>query len=153
MAMFIRRKADKILFAVVAAGLFLAASIGSNFRVRTDMPREFVDRLNVPPMRDGAAEEKIARAYWDCVVARIQWKYSYQQNLPQDPPPEFAVSVRELSGTGDATTRARYWRKLRDVWYQPDIWTKQYDWDFKWINNPVATAGSWWQEQVRRLSP
>jgi hypothetical protein len=150
--MFIRRKFDKILVAVIAVGLFLAASIHTGFRVSPAMPRDFVDRANLLPGHDGTAEEKIAGAYWNSVVARIQWMYSYQQYLPQNPPPEFTSLSPGLEGAGDAATRIRYWRKLNQVWYRPDTWTKEYEWDFHWVSNPVVTAANWWQDQVRKFS-
>ena len=149
--MFIRRGYDKILVPVLAVGLFLYVSIRSEFRLRTEMPQQFVDQFSAGSARKGASEEQIARAYWTCATTQIQWKYSYGYHLPQDPPAEFAVTGQGL-GTDDAS-RARYWRKLQEVWYLPSAWSKQYEWDFTWLNNPLKSAGTWLEARIRQLSP
>ena len=147
--MFIRRKFDKLLVVAVVAGLFLYASVRAEFRVRTEMPPEFVDRSNATPANDPGLEQETARAYWNCAVTEIQWKYGYGYQLPPAPPPEFTV---KLKGAADAATRGRYWHRLQQVWFLPSTWTKEYKWDFAWLRNPLAAAGDWWQEQLRKLS-
>src|ERR1700757_1407192 len=83
-----------MLLAICVAGY---ASIRSEFRLRTTMPLEFFDASTVPH-RISASEEKIARAYWNCAVTQIQWRYGYAHRLPEEPPDEFAVT-REQAGT------------------------------------------------------
>ena len=143
--MFIRRGYDKVLIPVLAAGLFAYASIRPTFRLRTEMPPEFADAPSSGPAQKRASEERIARAYWDCVVTQIQWNYGYAYHLPQEPPPEFILIGRQDLGTAatDPATRARYWRKLQGVWYLPSTWTKGYEWDLYWLTNWVRSSGEW----------
>jgi hypothetical protein len=136
--MFIKRGYDKALVPLLAAGIVVYASIRPTFRMRADMPREFIDASSSLSAQKRASEEKIARAYWTCVVTEIQWKYVYGYHLPQDPPPEFTANA-----AADPATRERYWRKLQEVWYLPSTWTKGYEWDFSWLTNGVRSASQW----------
>lgn len=142
--MFIRRGYDKIVIPVLAAGIFVYASIRPTFHLRAEMPREFIDAGSSLPAQKRASEEKIARAYWVCVVTEIQWKYVYGYHLPQDPPPEFTVN----GAAGDPATRARYWRKVQEVWYLPSTWTKGYEWDFAWLTNWITSASEWLHQHL-----
>jgi hypothetical protein len=143
--MFIRRGYDKVLIPVLAAGIVVYASIRPTFRMRAVMPREFIDASNSLPAQKRAAEEKIARAYWSCVVTEVQWKYVYGYHLPQDPPPEFTVA------SADPATRARYWRKLQEVWYVPTTWTRGYEWDFNWLTDWFSSASRWLHRRLPGL--
>jgi len=148
--MFIKRGYDKVLIPVLAAGIFVYASIRPTFRMRPDMPREFIDASSSLPAQKRASEEKIARAYWTCVVTEIQWKYVYGYHLPQEPPPEFAVATQGLdTAATDPATRERYWHKLQEVWYLPSTWTKGYEWDFNWLTGWLRSASQW----LHRLLP
>jgi hypothetical protein len=134
-----------IIFVVllVAAGLFAMQSVSPIYRLRPVMPPEFVDAPSSWPAEKRAAEEKLARAYWDCAVNEIQWRYGYGYRLPQDPPSDFVItSLGEASA--DPVIRARYWLMLQRVWYVPDNWTKSYRWDTRWFTD--------WVESFRKLS-
>jgi hypothetical protein len=144
--MFIKRGYDKVLIPVLAAGILVYASIRPTFRLRAEMPRQFIDEYGSLPAQGRASEEKIARAYWTCVVTEIQWKYVYGYRLPQDPPPEFTANA-----AADPATRARYWRKLQEVWYQPSTWTKGYEWDFNWLTDWVRSASQWLHQHLPSL--
>jgi len=39
----------------------------------------------------------------------------------------------------DGETRARYWRKLQQVWYLPSTWKKEYVWDASWTTRWIDT--------------
>jgi hypothetical protein len=109
------------------------------------MPAEFVDVSNIDNARQRILEQKLAKAYWDCAVETIQWQYTYGSRLPQDPPQNFVPAGADLT-TLAPTTRARYWRKLQEVWYMPTAWQKNYEWDTSWTTswiNQVKSAGNW----------
>ncbi len=144
--MFIKRGYDKVLIPVLAAGIFLYASIRPTFRLRAEMPRQFIDEYGSLPAQGRASEEKIARNYWTCVVTEIQWKYVYGYHLPPDPPPEFTANA-----AADPATRARYWRKLQEVWYLPSTWTKSYELDFNWLTGWVRSASQWLHQHLPGL--
>src|SRR5262249_61518918 len=104
-------------------------------------PLEFFDASTVPH-RISASEEKIARVYWNCAVTQIQWRYGYAHRLPEEPPDEFGVT-REQAGAGanDPAVRARYWRKLREVWGVSAAWDKQYEWNGDTLRTSLQAAG------------
>jgi hypothetical protein len=151
--MLVNRKYDKATILIIAAGFLAYASFQPRFRLRTALPREFIDESSSWPAEKRVSEEKVARAYWNCAVTQIQWKYGYGHRLPQDLPPEFAVSTEELGPTaGDPATRARYWRKLQQVWYLPSIWEKAYGWDLTSITSSLRSGGEWLQHQIQRIT-
>ena len=143
--MFIKRGYDRILAPVLAVGFLMFVSFNTTIQVRKDMPREFVAASSSWPAQKQAAENKIAAAYWDCVVKNIQWKYGYGYTLPQNPPDDFTVSV---PGGTDPEVRARYWQKLRSVWYLSSTWEKTHDISFEWMSNPVESANHWLKTHV-----
>jgi len=132
-------KLEKIVIPLVVLGLIGYVSYRPKFRLRVDMPPAFVDASSALPAAKRVPEERIARAYWDCAVTEIQWKYS-RAYLPPHPPPEFTVasedSVAIATGPG---SQARYWDKLQEVWYLPGTWTESYEWDFGWLRDPLVS--------------
>jgi hypothetical protein len=40
---------------------------------------------------------------------------------------------------------------LQRVWYSPEIWQKDYGWDFSWLGDPLAAGGSWLKNTAERL--
>src|SRR5229473_7296889 len=128
---FIGRHFDKIFILLLAAGLFSYASIKATFRLHGEMPPQFSETTS--SSTDQPAVERTARAYWDCAVSQIQWKYSYGYPLPQEPPPEFTLAKEDYNTVAtDPATRAHYWRRLQAVWSVPSTWRKSYGWDFIW---------------------
>src|SRR2546430_16352210 len=89
--MFIRQKSDKLVILVLLAGLFGFLSYRPKFQINNQVPVEFLSSSDPEPRARTAAEERVAKAYWDCVVNSIQWKYNYGSRLPQDAPAEFIV--------------------------------------------------------------
>lgn len=152
--MFIRRKIDKYVIAILAAGLFVYLSFQPVYRLRAAMPPEFAESAGSlrPPQRD--AEERIAQAYWMCAVTGIQSQYGYGRQLPPDPPEEFQLTAQPgVNAAEAAAARGRYWRKLRQLWYVPTIWDKTYHWDFSWLSESLTEVGRWTGELWRKLNP
>jgi hypothetical protein len=104
-------------------------------RLRSDPPLEFVEtRPDVKP-EQLRAEERLARAYWECAAKTVQARYSYGSNLPAEPLPEFKVDSRtnpEVSTTA-GRSRGRYWKNLRRVWGMPQAWEQTIQWDTNWL--------------------
>ena len=137
---------QKLLAVVVLilVGLIAEASFSPIYRLRANMPPEFVDAPATSSPEKRAAEEKIARAYWDCAVGQVQWRYGYGYRLPHDPPNDFIVASEDLGPMADdAVTRVRYWSKVQNAWYVPDNWTKTYHWDTRWTTD--------WLDTMKRL--
>ncbi len=148
--MFIRRRLDKFILPLLAAGVFIYLSYQPIFRLSTKMPAEFADATGSAQQR--AAEAKIAGAYWDSLVRSVQWKYGYGYYLPQEPPAEFTVNRPDLGASAtDATTRVRYWRKAQQIWYVPGVWQKEYVWDFAWMTSWIQSGANWIYRQWERL--
>ena len=148
--MAVQRRYDILAIIAVAVAIAAYASVRSEYRLRTAMPVEFFDAASVPAAHR-AEEERIARAYWNCAVKQVQWKYGYGHRLPDGPPDEFAIRAGEVSAT-DAASRAHYWQKLRDVWGISTAWNEQYAWDSGSLRNSVNSAGEWMERHMRRIS-
>ncbi len=131
------KKVDWVLVALIALGLFLYASYQPRFRLRTEMPADFMDEPLARSSQKPGPDTKIARAYWSCLVNNIQWQYGYGHTLPADPPPGFTVIERPE----DAASRVRYWGRAQRVWYLPTAWQKDYEWDFKWTTDWIKSSG------------
>jgi hypothetical protein len=130
-----------VLLLVLVAGFVTYASTRSSFRLRVDMPPEFFGAPASSSPEKRAAEEKVARAYWYCVVTAIQRNYNFGDALPLDPPTEFMVNPNSAGGAKDPATRLRYWRRLQQIWYLPSIWTKERRWDFRWLTEGARSGG------------
>ena len=127
--------------ALLLAGLFCYASTRPTFRLRVDLPPGFLDVPASWPPEKQATEEKVARAYWYCVVTVIQPKYSFGDTLPLDPPAEFVIMAPDLPKEAfDPDTRLRYWHRLQQVWYLASTWTKVQTWNFQWLTQPVKSG-------------
>ncbi len=149
--MAVHRRYDVLAVVAAVVGLLAYASFHPEFHLRPQMPVEFFDASKVPqPQR--AAEERIARAYWNCAVNDVQWKYGYARRLPDEPPPEFAGSAVELASATDSVTRARYWQRLRDVWGISSIWNEHYEFDASSVKTSVQSAGQWLERLMRRIT-
>jgi hypothetical protein len=138
----------KFGLAAVLIVLFLFAiyvSVSPVVRLRTRPPAAFFDDSPSWTAKQRAREEQLARSYWDIAVRDVEGKYAFGMNLPVDPPDNFAVEERALSGAApkvDAAARARYWAKLREVWPQADSWERTSDWNLEWIRNGWNAASA-----------
>src|SRR3954470_8208053 len=72
----VRRKYDIPAIVGLVLVLVSIASFRSEFRLRPEMPVEFLDGKPMAP-KERAFEERVARAYWNCAVEQVQWKYGY----------------------------------------------------------------------------
>src|SRR5512142_3307817 len=90
-----RRKHDVAAVILLVLVLLAIASFRSEFRLPPTMPSEFFDAKRVANEKRGS-EERIARAYWNCAVTQVQWKYGYAHRLPEQPPQEFTLDETEL---------------------------------------------------------
>ena len=147
----VQRRYDIIAITFVAICLASYASIRSEFRLRQDMPVEFFDPSHVPPGKR-TSEEKVARAYWNCAVTQIQWKYGYAHRLPEDPPDDFTLTTEQAgSAAKDPALRERYWQKLRALWGVSTMWERRYEWNTDTLRNSLQSAGQWLEELGRRI--
>ncbi len=149
--MAVYRRYDIVAILVAVLGIVAYASFSVEFRLRPGMPVEFFDPSQVAPAKR-AAEEKLARAYWQCAVKQIQWKYGYAHRLPEEPPVEFSVAAADAgSGAHDSAARARYWQRLRAAWEVPALWEEQYEWNAISFKDSLHSAGQWLELHMRRI--
>jgi hypothetical protein len=148
--LFKRQKTDWVLFALVALGVCLYASYRPRFRLRAEMPPEFVD-----PDANAArksAEQQIAQAYWKCLVDDVQWRYGYGHSLPGEAPVEFNLGMLgKTSVPEDQATRIRYWRRAQRFWYIRNAWSEEYEWSLDWTTDWLQTGGDWLHRRFQNL--
>lgn len=147
--MAVNRRFDILAVIGLVLCLVAYASFRTEYRLRETMPTEFFDPSALDPSKR-EAENKIARAYWKCAVTEIQWTYGYAQRLPLDPPPAFVIPKQEGSGP-DATSRSRYWQKLRSIWGVSAIWEEHYGLSGVSLTDSLRSAGAWLEIKMRRL--
>jgi len=149
--MALHRKYDiVIIVALVLAGLAYAA-FTSEYRLKEDMPAEFFNPLQLAPAKR-ASEEKIARAYWNCAVKQVQWKYGYASRLPDEVPPEFGLTVNDVGPIAkDEAVRRHYWQQLRATWHSSNVWKTEYLWSGESFRQSLRTAGDWWAGLTRNM--
>ncbi len=150
--MLIRWKIEKFVIPLLVVGFVAYMSYRPKSQLRLDMPPAFIDASSSLPSPKRVSEEVLAKAYWDCAVTEIQWKYS-RAYLPPTPPPEFKVGGED-SGVipSDADDRARYWKKLQEVWYLPTTWNESYEWDMGWLRYPIVSLRGRFQTYLEKLS-
>jgi hypothetical protein len=149
--MALRRKYDIAIILTLVLAVLAYGSFSSEFRLKADMPAEFFEASQIPPSKR-ALEEKVAKAYWDCAVRQVQWKYGYASRLPDDPPPEFGLSSTEVGPIAkDEAVRRRYWQQLRATWHLESAWTNEYVWSSISFRQSLRTAGDWWGQETRNL--
>jgi hypothetical protein len=147
--MAVRRKLDIIVVIGLVLSVVAYGASRSQFRLRPDMPVEFFDGSRLPPVKR-ALEEKIARAYWNCAVKQVQWKYGYASRLPDDPPPEFSISASEIGPVAkDEAVRRRYWQQLRANWNISNAWESQFEWSSVSFRQSLREAMEWWGRVAR----
>src|SRR3954466_369356 len=88
--LFKRQKVDWLLVPLLAIGLFAYASYQPRFRLRPEMPAEFLDVVG--PAQKQTAEREIAQAYWKSLIRDVQPRYGYGYTLPSDPPADFTLA-------------------------------------------------------------
>jgi hypothetical protein len=148
--MFFRHSFDKLIYPVLALALLAAFSYRPKYHLRSDMPPEFFRSFATSDAKGKQSlDQKIAWAYWESAQMDIQWKYPHGKTLPSDPPLEFRVNAQALGpAAADPAIRQLFWRRLQDVWYAPETWQKQYEWDWSWASDPLSSAGQWLREEA-----
>lgn len=148
--MFFRHHTDKLLIPFGLVIVLFVTSYRAKYHLRSEMPAAFFDEDQ--KSKKSSLDEKIAWAYWESAVMNLQWKYPYSHPLPIAPPGEFQVNAIALGPTAsDPATRLLYWRHLQRVWYLPEAWQKDYEWDFSWLGDPVSSGGGWLRNTADRL--
>jgi hypothetical protein len=148
--MFFPRNRDKIIFPVVLVIALFGSSYRGKYHLRSEMPAAFFGEDL--PSKNASFEEKIANAYWKSAQMNIQWRYPYSSPLPPDPPAVFQIDAPDLEpAASDPAIRLLYWQHLPRVWYSPEIWHKDYGWDFSWISDPLASGGTWLKDIAGKL--
>jgi hypothetical protein len=150
--MFFRHSLDKLIYPLVFAVVLIAVSYQPKYHLRSDMPPEFF-RGSASSGAKQEMDRKIAWAYWESAQMNLQWQYPHGRTLPPDPPVEFRVDAKALGpSAGDPSVRQMYWHRLQDVWYLPESWKKEYEWDWGWASDPLTSAGQWLRNQADRIT-
>jgi len=146
-----RGKHDIAFIVAIVLCALIFASLRTEFRLKSDMPVLFFDPSHLPPAKR-AAEETIARAYWNCAVNEIQWRYAYGSRLPEEPPREFVISVQQAGAAArDDAMRHLAWQSLRQVWNDSDVWNTHYELSFVSLRTAFHSAGDWWENTFRHI--
>jgi hypothetical protein len=149
--MFSRHHSDKLIYPLLVAALLMAISYRPKYHLQPDMPGEFytASSSDSPQKRD--EQKKIALAYWQAAQMNIQWKFAYGHPLPNDVPAEFSVGGNALGrAASDPAVRSLYWRRLQQVWFVPEAWKKQYEWDWSWASDPMTAGAEWLRDSFDR---
>jgi|SRR5437867_891115 len=150
--MFFRHSFDKLIFLPIALVLVIVLCYRPKYHLRSEMPPGFFSAGTAESAPKNSMEEKVAWAYWESAQMDVQWKYPHDHPLPTDPPPEFRISAQALGPEAlDPATRFRYWRRLQGVWYLPETWQKDYEWDWGWASDPLTSGGQWIRDRVGHL--
>lgn len=146
------RKIDRFLLVLIPAALFVYLSTRPMMRLQADAPPEFLGPSAVARFNRRQAEDRVARAYWDCAVSLVQWEHTYGTPLPEYPPDDFRIDVKTYgSDAASQPTRLRYWNKLRETWLLPISWRQSREWSTAWLTEPVHKAVNWLGDTFRDL--
>jgi hypothetical protein len=151
--MLFSRKTVTLMFVAIVLGIVAYASFQPTLRLKSEMPAAFVDASSSWSLQKRVQEEKIARAYWQCALNNVQWRYGYGHRLPDDPPPEFLVTAKEVgTAASDSGSRIRYWHNLQRVWYLPNTWEKGYGWDLNSMSASLQASGARLERYLRSIT-
>lgn len=146
-----RRKFDALAIVIMVLAMLAIAAFRSEFRLRSAMPPEFFEGKRVAAEKR-VSEERIAKAYWNCAVTQVQWKYGYAHRLPEQPVEEFKLDAAELGPVADdEVIRRYYWRQLRVSWDVTSVWETKWNVSFVALRQSLQTGGEWWKELVRSI--
>jgi hypothetical protein len=124
--------------AIILGLLFIYRSTRPVLRLSADPPPSFYDYNRTWNKEERQHQKRVAQAYWQVAVQRIQTYYSPASPLPEDPPPQFTIgeAARSLEA-GVAASRVHYWYRLREVWRQKDSWVVSYGWNTDWVESTL----------------
>lgn len=149
--MFFRHHTDKLIYPLAAAALLMFVSYRPEYHLNPEMPKGFFRSSDFDSPQKQAQEKKIAAAYWDSAQMNIQWKFTHGHPLPADVAAEFNIDAKKFGpGASDPATRLLYWRRLQEVWAMPEAWKKQYEWDWSWVSDPLASGAEWMRDSWNR---
>lgn len=163
------RTLDKYLILLLPVTWFVYYSWRPIFRLRAEMPLQFVDAPAAARPAERAREERLAGRYWE--LARVlRWRFTQGSPLPAEAPLEFRVdadpetgtspapagaankpATRRHAGTASSDSGTRYWRKLQAVWLQPDSWEARREWSTVWFTEPLSRFYARFQDYVSNL--
>jgi hypothetical protein len=163
--MFRRHRSDKLLYPLLIAFILIIISYRTSYRLRPEMPAVFysesapyssqpridLKRSKTPNLPNRELQREIAMAYWRVAQTNVQYKFSYGHPLPGDIPAEFSIAPGALGpNASDPAIRLFYWRRLQEVWFLPEIWNKNHEWDWSWVGDPISSGAQWIKDFVDR---
>jgi hypothetical protein len=148
--MSVHRRYDVWALIAIVAAITAYASFSVEFRLRSTMPREFFDPSTVPS-KQRATESALAKAYWQCAVTQIQWKYGYAHRLPDEPVAEFVIASGPFTKTDAANSRLLYWQRLRQTYELSSSWERRYEWNTISLRASLQSAGAWLEKHMRNI--
>jgi hypothetical protein len=107
---------------LVVSGILLTRPV---MRLRPEPPSDFFEESRQKDAKHRAAEERVAKAYWNCALQVVQGKYLYGEVLPESPLSDFNIKGKEFkhdSIEAGSATRAHYWQKFRQAWSERESW-------------------------------
>jgi hypothetical protein len=124
----------KWALALILAVLFVYRSTRPEMKLSAEPPPAFFGYNRTRDLQQRDHERRMALAYWNVAVRRIQRDYSPGKPLPANPPPEFQVAdAASTLETNVMAVRVHYWYRLREVWNQRDAWVVSYGWNSDWL--------------------
>lgn len=142
----------KWALATILGLLFVYRSTRPVMRLRADPPPSFYDYSRSLNKEERQHQRRLAEAYWNVAVHRIQAHYSPNRPLPENPPPQFRIGQAEKSMEADvATSRVHYWFGLREVWSERDAWNASYGWNTDWVENAINSTPQYMPQWVSNL--
>jgi hypothetical protein len=120
------------------AVLFVYRSTRPVMRLSAEPPPAFYGYNRTLDPQQRHHEQRLALAYWNVAIRRIQREYSPGKPLPADPPPEFQVADAASTLETDVMAgRVHYWYRLRAVWNQRGTWVVSYGWNSDWLERSL----------------
>lgn len=124
----------KWALALILGFLFVYRSTRPVMRLSAEPPPAFYAYNHTWDHQEKQRERRLALAYWNVAVRRIQGHYSPGRPLPANPPPQFRVANAASTLEADVVAgRVHYWYRLRKVWNQRDAWVVSYGWHTDWV--------------------
>lgn len=124
--------------AIILGSLFVYRSTRPVMRLRSDPPTSFYDHGRARSHLEREQAHRLANAYWQVAVRRVQPSFSPHRPLPAIPPPQFQIIEQKTKGDlGPAARREYYWNRLRKVWNQREAWRVSHGWSTGWIESAV----------------
>ena len=132
---------NKYLIVLIPAAMLLYTTSHPVSRLRLDMPASFAEVSTRASAVDRAEAARVAQAYWNVAVEKLQWRCGFGCPLPADPPDDFRISDELFEARLDS--RARYWGRLRKAWTSPGSWRTEREWSTTWLTRPASRFMQW----------